>query len=182
MLKKKLKKIIGERKLLSEKDTPKAEANRRKILFETMESRVLLSADLGIDPQESQVDPDLLPDLVPILEERDGQFVESEIKAADDVEIGAGSTSENEEVQDRQSTADAAVDATDKGGIQAADFQDTSDSQQTAPDTTQNNYASDAQDTSKPQQTILDDTVDLTEDEDNPEIFWRTGIYFAGDP
>ena len=60
---KRLKKIRRGLKALSKKLTPKPGTGRRKIQFESMEKRLLLSADLGISPQEHIQAPPVLPDL-----------------------------------------------------------------------------------------------------------------------
>ncbi|MBW1746252.1 MAG: LEPR-XLL domain-containing protein, partial [Deltaproteobacteria bacterium] len=79
-------KIAEKFKALSRKDPTRDSVHRRKIQFETLEKRVLLSADLGVDFQNFQEAPDLKPDTVSTLVDRDGRFEESEILDASNPE------------------------------------------------------------------------------------------------
>ncbi|MBW1763623.1 MAG: DUF4347 domain-containing protein, partial [Deltaproteobacteria bacterium] len=76
------KKISNGLKALSRKFIPKENAGRRKIEFEALEKRLLLSADPIATSNDLQK-PSLLPDAIPTIVEFDSQTEESEIHAAD---------------------------------------------------------------------------------------------------
>jgi len=68
---------------------------RRKIVFEALEPRMLLSADSGVSSSDFLQNPDILPVVAPISDEYDIITADSEVPAAaDDVSIPEASTSE----------------------------------------------------------------------------------------
>jgi Ca2+-binding RTX toxin-like protein len=93
------KKIAGKFRSFSERFSPKKDLVRRRILFETLERRLLLSGDPITASQDLQEQKDLLPDPVPALVEQDSQFTESEINAADNQETEAAKISPDDDVQ-----------------------------------------------------------------------------------
>ncbi|MBN1625582.1 MAG: LEPR-XLL domain-containing protein, partial [Deltaproteobacteria bacterium] len=78
-----LSKISSRLKALSKKSASKKSHNRRKILFEALEPRLLLSADPVSASQDLQESKELHPDLVPAVAEFDCQLTESEIDAGE---------------------------------------------------------------------------------------------------
>lgn len=86
------KKISNRLKALSKKFEPKESNGRRKIEFEALEKRLLLSADPAGASDDLQKSSLLLPDAVPTIVEIDSESEESEIHAADN------STAESESV------------------------------------------------------------------------------------
>ncbi len=85
-----MKKIARRLKPLSGRFGSREGANRRKIIFEALESRILLSADLVIPPHDFHEGADLLPDLVPIQAQYEGDLTKSEIIAGDSPKIDVG--------------------------------------------------------------------------------------------
>jgi hypothetical protein len=173
---KRIKKITSEFQAFSEKAVPKRPARRRKIVFEEMERRVLLSADCIIPPQDLQEAADLLPDLIPALVECDGQVAESQLLAADNLEIeeapvpadlGDGGL----EPADKAATpcADAAAEAEDSAKTAAGQTEEADGSapKDTMAEATEEDEtaASDLQNTAESQQTTVDARADAAEDD-----------------
>ncbi|PLX80295.1 MAG: hypothetical protein C0615_01230, partial [Desulfuromonas sp.] len=69
-----IKRKIEQKKAKTEKKVKKWRDQRRRILFESLESRVLLSADLGLDEQGQQVDAALVEESQPAIVAVDLQF------------------------------------------------------------------------------------------------------------
>jgi hypothetical protein len=80
---KRSKKIVRKLKAFSKKFSSKTDTGQRKILFEALEKRLLLSADPITASQDLQDNKDFLPDTSSTIVETDNQSAEPEIQGAD---------------------------------------------------------------------------------------------------
>jgi len=97
-----LEKIAGKLKSFSKKFSPEKDTVRRRILFETLERRLLLSADPVTASQDLQKQKDLIPDPVPALMELDTRFIDAEVNAAENQETGADAGPAPADIQNSQ--------------------------------------------------------------------------------
>ncbi|MBT7696539.1 MAG: DUF4347 domain-containing protein, partial [Desulfobacterales bacterium] len=96
---KRSKKIVRKLKAFSKKFSFGADTGQRKILFEALEKRLLLSGDPITASQDLQDNKDLLPDTITTLVENDNQSSESETQGADSPDTNAASLPVDEDTQ-----------------------------------------------------------------------------------
>jgi Ca2+-binding RTX toxin-like protein len=124
-----LKKIAGKLGSFSGKFSPKKDLVRRRMLFETLERRLLLSADPVMASQNLQEQDNIITDPVPAIVEPDSQSLESEANSADTQKTEAAEVSEDDEGRVIDDEAGSSQ-SHDEVPLQTAeaDTQDTSDS------------------------------------------------------
>ena len=103
---KRVKKIAQRLRAISRLFTPGSDTGQRKILFETLEKRVLLSADPVLAAQDLQEPKDLLPEAAATVLAADAQAAQAEELGADSPAQKADSAAEDPEAAQ---TADSTV-------------------------------------------------------------------------